>query len=117
MGNRRGLWVLGVIHKLSTIVTPSLDTPAHSEYNTHMKKPRMTRAHYTFLAQFIDDYAKDSKMWEGDHIILASRMQQALMGTNDNFDGERFCQAATASYKEPKTEMLHELTPEQKAAQ
>ena len=82
-----------------------------------MKKPRMTRAHYTFLAKFIDDYAKDSKMWEGDHIILASRMQQALVGTNDNFDGERFYQAATASYKEPKTEMLHELTPEQKAAQ
>ena len=81
-----------------------------------MKKPRMTRAHYNFLAQFIDEYAKDSKMWEGDHIILASRMQQALMGTNDNFDGERFYEAATASYKEPKIEYLRKLTPEEEAA-
>ena len=81
-----------------------------------MKKPRMTRAHYTFLAKFIDEYAKDSKMWGGDHIILASRMQQALMGTNDNFDGERFYQAATASYEEPKIEYLRPLTPEEEAA-
>ena len=76
----------------------------------------MTRAHYNFLANFIDEYAKDSKMWGGDHIILASRMQQALVGTNDNFDGERFYQAATASYEEPKIEYLRPLTPEEEAA-
>ncbi len=60
-----------------------------------MKKPRMTRAHYTFLAQFINEYAMDQNLSPSDHVILASRMQQGLKGTNTNFDGNRFYDAAT----------------------
>ena len=60
-----------------------------------MKKPRMTRAHYTFLAQFINDYATDQNLYPSDRVILASRMQQGLKGTNTNFDGNRFYDAAT----------------------
>ena len=57
-------------------------------------KPRMTRAHYTFLAQFINDYATDQNLTPTEHIILASRMSRSLCGTNPNFDGERFLDAA-----------------------
>ena len=59
------------------------------------KKPRMTRAHYTFLAQFINEYAMDQNLSPSDHVILAARMQQGLKGTNPNFDGLRFLDAAT----------------------
>tara|TARA_R100000657_G_C4647244_1_gene92137 strand:- start:202 stop:423 length:222 start_codon:yes stop_codon:yes gene_type:complete len=59
-------------------------------------KPRMTRAHYNFLAQFINDYAMDQNLSPSDHVILASRMQQGLKGTNPNFDGMRFLDAALA---------------------
>ena len=58
-------------------------------------KPRMTRAHYQFLADFINDYAQDRMISPTDHIILAGRLQQALVGTNPNFDGEKFYCAAT----------------------
>ena len=60
-----------------------------------MKKPRMTRAHYNFLAQFINTYAQDLGLSPSDHVILAARMQQALTGTNPNFDTGRFYDAAT----------------------
>ena len=33
------------------------------------KKPRMTRAHYTFLAQFINEYAVDQNLSPSDHLI------------------------------------------------
>jgi hypothetical protein len=58
------------------------------------KKPRMTRAHFTFLAQFINDYAVDQNLTPGDHITLASLMKRSLKGTNPNFDGDRFLDAA-----------------------
>ena len=58
------------------------------------KKPRMTRAHYTFLAQFINDYAVDQNLTPADHIILASLMKRSLKGTNPNFDEMRFLDAA-----------------------
>jgi hypothetical protein len=59
------------------------------------KKPRMTRAHYTFLAQFINDYAADQNFPPCDHITLAHLMKRALTGTNPIFDGDRFLEAAT----------------------
>ncbi len=58
-------------------------------------KPRMTRAHYNFLAQFINNYAMDQHLSPSDHVILAARMQTALKGTNPNFDTGRFYDAAT----------------------
>lgn len=59
------------------------------------KTPRMTRAHYTFLAQFINDYAMDQNLSPSDHVILASMMKRSLKGTNPIFDGDRFLEAAT----------------------
>mgnify|MGYP003627050542 FL=1 len=59
------------------------------------KKPRMTRAHYTFLAQFINEYAMDQNLSPSDHAILAVKMEKGLKGTNPNFDGDRFYDAAT----------------------
>ena len=55
----------------------------------------MTRAHYNFLAQFVNDYAVDLGLSPSDHVILAARMQQALKGPNPNFDTGRFYDAAT----------------------
>jgi hypothetical protein len=84
------------LRKNSKIPSLPLDKPAFSGYNTRMnKKPRMTRAHFTFLAQFINDYAVDQNLSPSDHVILAARMQQGLKGTNPNFDGLRFLDAAT----------------------
>ena len=54
----------------------------------------MTRAHYTFLAQFINDYAVDQNLSPTEHITLASLMVRSLKGTNPNFDGDRFLDAA-----------------------
>ena len=59
-----------------------------------MKKPRMTRAHYNFLATFINDYAVDQNLSPTEHITLASLMVRSLKGTNPNFDGDRFLDAA-----------------------
>tara|TARA_R100000084_G_C4515954_1_gene84621 strand:+ start:269 stop:487 length:219 start_codon:yes stop_codon:yes gene_type:complete len=59
------------------------------------KTPRMTRGHYIFLANFINEYAKDQHLTPGEHIHLAARMQAALNSTNYNFDGGRFYDAAT----------------------
>ena len=59
------------------------------------KKPRMTRAHYTFLAQFINDYAVDQNLSPADHITLASLMKRYLKGTNPLFQENRFFDAAT----------------------
>ena len=74
----------------------SLDTTDHFGYNTRMKtKPRMSRAHYNFLAQFINDYAQDLYLSPSEHVILATRAATVLIGTNPNFDAEKFYCAAT----------------------
>ena len=59
------------------------------------KTPRMTRAHYNFLADFINTYALDMKLAPTDHVQLAARMEQALKGTNPNYDSPKFYEAAT----------------------
>ena len=57
--------------------------------------PKMTRAHFHFLASFINEYAQDRMISPTDHIILAGRLQQALVVTNPNFAAEKFYCAAT----------------------
>ena len=55
----------------------------------------MTRAHYQFLADFINDYAQDLYLSPSEHVILATRAATVLIGTNPNFDAEKFYCAAT----------------------
>jgi len=57
--------------------------------------PRMTRAHYQFLADFINDYAQDLYLSPSEHVILATRAATVLVGTNPNFNAEKFYCAAT----------------------
>jgi len=59
------------------------------------KTPTMTRAHYNFLADFINDFALDMKMAPVDHVTLAARMEQALKGSNPNYNATKFYEAAT----------------------
>lgn len=68
--------------------------------------PRMTRSHYQFLADFLNDYAQDLHISPCDHIILAVRMQSALMGTNPNFDAQRFYNAATKDLARDSQEVV-----------
>jgi len=57
--------------------------------------PRMTRSHYQFLADFINNYAQELYLSPADHVILATRATTVLVGTNPNFDAGRFYTAAT----------------------
>ena len=59
------------------------------------KTPRMHRAHYNFLADFINDFALDMKLAPTDHVQLAARMEAALKGTNPNYNAPKFYEAAT----------------------
>jgi hypothetical protein len=61
------------------------------------KKPRCTRAHYNFLASFIDEYAQEYELSNLQWIMLAGNLKDALVGTNPNFDTEKFYCAATKS--------------------
>lgn len=102
---------MGIVHKLSTITNQPLDTQATLEYNTRMNKtPRMTRAHYNFLADFINSYALDLKIAPTDHVILAARMEAALKGTNPNYDSPKFYEAATKDLARTEQDAEEALT-------
>jgi len=60
-------------------------------------KRRMSRAHYNFLASFIDQYAEEFELSHLSRIMLAGKMKDALVGTNPIFDTEKFYCAATKS--------------------
>ena len=74
------------------------------------KTPRMTRAHYNFLAQFINSYAMDQHLSPSDHVILAARMQQALKGTNPNYNSPKFYEAATKDLHRSEQDAEEALT-------
>tara|TARA_R110001632_G_scaffold163697_1_gene282074 strand:+ start:259 stop:519 length:261 start_codon:yes stop_codon:yes gene_type:complete len=74
------------------------------------KTPRMTRAHYNFLADFINDFALDMKLAPTDHVQLAARMEQALKGTNPNYDSPTFYAAATKDLARTEQDAEEALT-------
>ena len=88
-----------------------LDTLPLLRYNTRMNKtPRMTRAHYNFLADFINSYALDLKIAPTDHVILAARMEAALKGTNPNYNSPKFYEAATKDLHRSEQDAEEALT-------
>ena len=58
-------------------------------------KPRMSRAHFNFLASFINEYSQEFDLTNLQWIMLAGDLKDALVGTNPNFDTEKFYCAAT----------------------
>ena len=58
-------------------------------------KPRMSRAHFNFLATFINEYSQEFDLTNLQWIMLAGDLKDALVGTNPNFDSEKFYCAAT----------------------
>ena len=60
-------------------------------------KPRMSRAHFNFLATFINEYSQEFDLTNLQWIMLAGNLKDALVGTNPNFDTEKFYCAATKS--------------------
>ena len=58
-------------------------------------KPRMSRAHFNFLASFINEYSQEFDLTNLQWIMLAGDLKDALVGTNPNFDSEKFYCAAT----------------------
>ena len=57
--------------------------------------PKMTRAHFNFLASFINEYSQEFDLTNLQWIMLAGDLKDALVGTNPNFDSEKFYCAAT----------------------
>ena len=55
----------------------------------------MSRAHFNFLASFIDEYSQEFDLTNLQWIMLAGDLKDALVGTNPNFDSEKFYCAAT----------------------
>jgi len=53
-------------------------------------KPRMSRAHFNFLASFINEYSQEFDLTNLQWIMLAGDLKDALVGTNPNFDTEKF---------------------------
>ena len=55
----------------------------------------MSRAHFNFLATFINEYSQEFDLTNLQWIMLAGDLKDALVGTNPNFDSEKFYCAAT----------------------
>ena len=65
------------------------------------KAPRMSRAHYVLLAQLCNEYAQEFGLTTVQWIMLANKLSNALVETNDNFDTDRFYAAATEGMDRP----------------
>ena len=70
----------------------------------------MTRKDFQLIADVLNGLIEDGTLNYNDAIAVACRFEEALAGTNERFDRQRFYQAATESLKRQDREYVRRLT-------